>query len=91
RLLQTKGEIARAEIRTEGDRNAFDDVSKLVKQEMVRFDLNRVRDFQAAVETYLTSLIDTQEEVVMLWDAYLTSLRNTGYPPSSSETGGPSM
>ncbi|KAJ1958132.1 Vacuolar protein sorting-associated protein vps5 [Dipsacomyces acuminosporus] len=82
RMAQLKGEIARAEIRTEGNRNAFDDVSQILKQEMARFDANRVRDFQAAVESYLMSLIDTQEEIVMLWEAYLTSLRNSEHGPN---------
>ncbi|KAJ1752768.1 Vacuolar protein sorting-associated protein vps5 [Coemansia sp. RSA 1821] len=75
RLTQLKGEIARAEIRTETSRNAFDDVSQLLKQEVMRFDVARVRDFQAAIEKYLTSLIETQEEIVVLWETYLASLR----------------
>ncbi|KAJ2481300.1 Vacuolar protein sorting-associated protein vps5 [Coemansia sp. RSA 2131] len=75
RLAQLKGEIARAEIRTETSRNAFDDVSLLLKHEVVRFDAARVRDFQATIETYLASLIGTQEEIVVLWEAYLASLR----------------
>ncbi|KAI8326087.1 Vps5-domain-containing protein [Martensiomyces pterosporus] len=86
RMAQLKGEIARAEIRTEGNRNAFDDVSQILKHEMARFDANRVRDFQAAVESYLMSLIDTQEEIVMLWEAYLTSVRNSEHGHSE---GGP--
>ncbi|KAJ2054735.1 Vacuolar protein sorting-associated protein vps5 [Coemansia sp. S155-1] len=77
RLSQLKAEIARAEIRTEGNRNAFDDVSLILKHEVARFDASRVRDFQAAIEAYLASLIDTQEEIVTLWEAYLVSLRNT--------------
>ncbi|KAJ2028471.1 Vacuolar protein sorting-associated protein vps5, partial [Coemansia sp. S2] len=64
-------------IRTEGNRNAFDDVSLILKHEVARFDASRVRDFQAAIEAYLASLIDTQEEIVTLWEAYLVSLRNT--------------
>ncbi|KAJ1736503.1 Vacuolar protein sorting-associated protein vps5 [Coemansia sp. Benny D160-2] len=76
RITQLKGEIARAEIRTEGCRNEFDDVSQIIKQEIARFDIGRVRDFQAAIETYLTSLIETQEEIVVLWESYLASLRN---------------
>ncbi|KAJ1667383.1 Vacuolar protein sorting-associated protein vps5 [Coemansia sp. RSA 1813] len=76
RITQLKGEIARAEIRTEGSRNEFDDVSQIIKQEVTRFDTGRVRDFQATVESYLTSLIETQEEIVVLWESYLASLRN---------------
>ncbi|KAJ2791952.1 Vacuolar protein sorting-associated protein vps5, partial [Coemansia guatemalensis] len=76
RIAQLKGEIARAEMRTEASRNAFDDVSQILKQELVRFDGGRVRDFQAAIESYLTSLVDTQEEIVVLWESYLASLRN---------------
>ncbi|KAJ1994588.1 Vacuolar protein sorting-associated protein vps5 [Coemansia spiralis] len=76
RITQLKGEIARTEIRTENSRNEHDDVSIILKQEMARFDMGRVRDFQAAIESYLTSLIETQEETVVLWESYLSSLRN---------------
>ncbi|KAJ2401640.1 Vacuolar protein sorting-associated protein vps5 [Coemansia sp. RSA 2559] len=77
RIAQLKGEIARAEIRTEGSRNEYDDVSQIIKQEVARFDVGRVRDFQAAIESYLTSLIETQEDIVVLWETYLASLRNS--------------
>ncbi|KAJ1895340.1 Vacuolar protein sorting-associated protein vps5 [Kickxella alabastrina] len=77
RMSQLKGEIARSEIRTESSRNAFDDVSLILRREMARFDVGRVRDFQATIESYLVSLIETQEEIVLLWEAYLTSLANT--------------
>ncbi|KAJ2784466.1 Vacuolar protein sorting-associated protein vps5 [Coemansia javaensis] len=77
RVSQLRAEITRAEMRTEASRNAFDDVSQLLRHELARFDAARVRDFQAAIESYLASLIDTQEEIVTLWDAYLTSLHNT--------------
>ncbi|KAJ1813448.1 Vacuolar protein sorting-associated protein vps5 [Coemansia sp. RSA 2598] len=76
RILQLKAEIARAEIKTEASRNAFDDVSLILKREVARFDICRVRDFQAAIEAYLLSLIETQEEIVDLWESYLASLAN---------------
>ncbi|KAJ2597085.1 Vacuolar protein sorting-associated protein vps5 [Coemansia sp. RSA 1721] len=74
RILQLKAEIARAEIKTEAGRNAFDDVSLILKREIARFDVCRVRDFQTAIEAYLLSLIETQEEIVSLWETYLASL-----------------
>ncbi|KAJ1852226.1 Vacuolar protein sorting-associated protein vps5 [Coemansia sp. RSA 2703] len=77
RITQLKSDIARAEIRTESSRNAFDDVSLILKREMARFDVCRVRDFQAAIEAYLASLIETQEEIVTLWETYLASLATT--------------
>ncbi|KAJ2160164.1 Vacuolar protein sorting-associated protein vps5 [Coemansia sp. RSA 552] len=73
RIAQLRGDIARAEMRTEAARNAFDDVTLLLKQEMARFDGARVRDFQAAIEAHLAALIATQEEVVELWEGYLAS------------------
>ncbi|KAJ2858391.1 Vacuolar protein sorting-associated protein vps5 [Coemansia erecta] len=76
RILQLKAEIARAEIKTEASRNAFDDVSLILKREVARFDICRVRDFQASIDAYLLSLIETQEEIVALWESYLASLAN---------------
>lgn len=88
RLAQLKSEIARAEIRTETSRNAYDDVSLLLKQEMARFDNSRVYDFQTTIESYLNSVITTQEEIVTLWENYLISLRSNGNSNSSSNESG---
>ncbi|GAA6048267.1 hypothetical protein JCM3770_006512 [Rhodotorula araucariae] len=51
-------------------RHDFDDVSKLTKAEMVRFDKEKVDDFKKALEDYADSLAARQREVVETWQQY---------------------
>ena len=44
-------------------RHDFDDVSKLTKAEMARFDRDKVDDFKKALEDYADSLAERQREV----------------------------
>ncbi|BGP48060.1 Vacuolar protein sorting-associated protein vps5 [Rhodotorula kratochvilovae] len=51
-------------------RHDFDDVSKLTKAEMARFDKEKVDDFKKALEDYADSLAARQREVVETWQQY---------------------
>ncbi|GAA5861846.1 hypothetical protein JCM3774_001324 [Rhodotorula dairenensis] len=51
-------------------RHDFDDVSKLTKAEMARFDRDKVDDFKRALEDYADSLAERQREVVRIWQQY---------------------
>ncbi|TKA55129.1 hypothetical protein B0A53_02099 [Rhodotorula sp. CCFEE 5036] len=51
-------------------RHDFDDVSKLTKAEMARFDRDKVDDFKKALEDYADSLAERQREVVRIWQQY---------------------
>jgi hypothetical protein len=46
-------------------RHDFDDVSKLTKAEMARFDRDKVDDFKKALEDYADSLAERQREVCL--------------------------
>lgn len=51
-------------------RHDFDDVSKLTKAEMARFDRDKVDDFKKALEDYADSMAERQREVVRIWQQY---------------------
>ncbi|GAA6002156.1 uncharacterized protein JCM10292_000783 [Rhodotorula paludigena] len=51
-------------------RHDFEDVSKLTKAEMARFDKEKVEDFKRALEEYADSLAARQREVVQGWQDY---------------------
>ncbi|GAA5893727.1 hypothetical protein JCM5296_001118 [Sporobolomyces johnsonii] len=51
-------------------RHDFEDVSKLTKAEMARFDKEKVDDFKKALEDYADSLAMRQREVVAAWQHY---------------------
>ncbi|KAK4700994.1 hypothetical protein P7C70_g5249, partial [Phenoliferia sp. Uapishka_3] len=54
----------------------FEDVSKLTKAEMARFDKEKVEDFKKAVEEYADGLVLRQREVVFLWTDLVEELQN---------------
>ena len=59
-----------AERRALDAKSDFEDVSKLTKAEMARFDKEKVDDFKRAVEDYAEGLARRQREVVNVWQAY---------------------
>ncbi|GAA5963118.1 hypothetical protein JCM3765_001776 [Sporobolomyces pararoseus] len=62
--------LADAERKMLDARHDFEDVSKLTKAEMARFDKEKVDDFKKALEEYTDSLALRQREVVAGWQHY---------------------
>ncbi|CAG8597622.1 3663_t:CDS:10, partial [Cetraspora pellucida] len=55
-------QIAESEHRVEDCKHEFEDVSKLIKAELDRFDKEKVEDFKNSVEAFLESMVKTQKE-----------------------------
>ncbi|CAG8748896.1 8123_t:CDS:2, partial [Racocetra fulgida] len=55
-------QIAESEHRVEDCKHEFEDVSKLIKAELDRFDKEKVEDFKNSVEAFLESMVQTQKE-----------------------------
>lgn len=47
----------------EASRKEFEDISKLIKSELDRFDKEKVEDFKVGVESFLESIIENQKQV----------------------------
>jgi len=52
-----------AEHRVEDCKHEFEDVSKLIKAELDRFDKEKVEDLKTGIETLLESTVQTQKKV----------------------------
>ncbi|CAG8562487.1 12790_t:CDS:10 [Dentiscutata heterogama] len=63
-------QIAESEHRVEDCKHEFEDVSKLIKAELDRFDKEKVEDFKNSVEAFLESMVQTQKEIINLWESY---------------------
>jgi sorting nexin-1/2 len=48
----------------------FQDISKLIKNELDRFDREKVEDFRDSVEQFLRSMIEHQKQIIALWETY---------------------
>ncbi|KAI8612382.1 Vps5 C terminal like-domain-containing protein [Chytriomyces sp. MP71] len=51
-------------------RNNLRDVTQLVHKELTRYDKERISDFTASVQTVLRSFLETQKQVIAMWESY---------------------
>lgn len=49
----------------------FDKISKSIKAEVEKFEIVRIHDFKSNIIKYLESLLDTQQQIIKHWEAFL--------------------
>lgn len=63
RLNQVSAEVNDAERKVHQARLLFEDMGRLMRGELERFEKEKVEDFKSGVETYLESAVEAQKEV----------------------------
>ncbi len=63
RLTQMNGELADSERKVHQAKLLFEDMGRLMRLELERFEREKVEDFKSAVETFLESAVEAQKEV----------------------------
>ena len=63
RLNQLSADVADAERRVHQARLLFEDMGRLMRAELDRFEKEKIEDFKSGVETYLESAVEAQKEV----------------------------
>jgi len=63
RLNQMSAEVAESERRVQQAKVLFDDMGRLMRTELDRFEKEKVEDFKSGVETFLESAVEAQKEV----------------------------
>ncbi|KAL8300244.1 hypothetical protein RB593_009880 [Gaeumannomyces tritici] len=63
RLNQVGAEVADAERKVHQARLLFEDMGRLMRSELDRFEREKVEDFKSGVETFLESAVEAQKEV----------------------------
>lgn len=66
RLTQIGAELADAERKVHQARILFEDMGRLMRTELDRFEKEKVEDFKSGVETFLESAVEAQKEVSLL-------------------------
>nr|XP_013811718.1 PREDICTED: sorting nexin-2-like [Apteryx mantelli mantelli] len=49
----------------------FEQISKTIRKEVGRFERERVKDFKTVIIKYLESLVQTQQQLIKYWEAFL--------------------
>ncbi len=66
RLSQLGADVGDAERRVNQARLLFDDMGRLLRSELDRFEREKVEDFKSGLETFLESAVEAQKEVCSL-------------------------
>lgn len=74
KLSQLSADVADAERRVHQARLLFEDMGRLMRAELERFEREKVEDFKSGVETYLESAVEAQKELIEIWETYLMQL-----------------
>ncbi|RHZ74717.1 hypothetical protein CDV55_109031 [Aspergillus turcosus] len=49
-------------------------MGRLMRNELQRFEKEKVEDFKSGVETFLESAVEAQKELIELWETFLLQL-----------------
>lgn len=71
KLEQAKAEISEWETNVQKGQAEFEQISKIIRKEVERFEKQRVEDFKSALISYLESLMDDQQELIQYWETFL--------------------
>uniref|UniRef100_A0AAY5E8J8 Sorting nexin-2 n=1 Tax=Electrophorus electricus TaxID=8005 RepID=A0AAY5E8J8_ELEEL len=71
KLQQAKDEIKEWETKVQQGERDFEQISKNIRQEVGRFEKQRVKDFKVVIIKYLESLVHTQQQLIKYWEAFL--------------------
>ncbi|KAK3720174.1 Vacuolar protein sorting-associated protein vps5 [Vermiconidia calcicola] len=74
RLTQMQADVADQERRVHSARLLFEDMGRLMRSELERFEREKVEDFKSGVETFLEGAVEAQKELIELWETYLLQL-----------------
>ncbi|KAF7726091.1 Vacuolar protein sorting-associated protein 5 [Apophysomyces ossiformis] len=70
RLTAVQQEINEMTTRVDDQRREFEDISHLIKNELDRFDKEKVEDFRDSVEQFLCSMVEHQKQVIAVWEEF---------------------
>lgn len=65
RLTQLQAEVADSERKVHQARLLFEDMGRLMRSELERFEREKVEDFKSGVETYLETAVEAQKQVII--------------------------
>lgn len=63
-------DIAEYEARVQRGQEEFEKISKNIKKDVEKFELDRVKEFQANMMKYLESLLESQKKLIEYWEGF---------------------
>ncbi|KAG0173501.1 Vacuolar protein sorting-associated protein 5 [Apophysomyces sp. BC1021] len=70
KLTTVHQEINEMTLRVDDLQKEYEDISQLIRNELDRFDKEKVEDFRDSVEQFLCSMVEHQKQVIAVWENY---------------------
>ncbi|KAK5089301.1 Vacuolar protein sorting-associated protein vps5 [Exophiala xenobiotica] len=74
KLNEVSASVSDAEKRAHQARLLFEDMGRLMRNELERFEREKVEDFKSGVETFLEGAVEAQKELIELWETFLLQM-----------------
>ncbi|KIW65154.1 hypothetical protein PV04_07435 [Phialophora macrospora] len=74
KLNEVGASVSDAEKRAHQARLLFEDMGRLMRGELERFEREKVEDFKSGVETFLEGAVEAQKELIELWETFLLQM-----------------
>ncbi|KAF8327186.1 Vps5 C terminal like-domain-containing protein [Cantharellus anzutake] len=69
-MVPLQREIEQVELKAQEARTKFEEVTRLCKAEVDRFERERINDFKISLERFLDGMLRRQNEIIDSWDGY---------------------
>ncbi|XP_055556186.1 sorting nexin-2-like isoform X3 [Falco biarmicus] len=76
KLQQAKDDIKEWKTKVQQGEKDFEHISKTIREEVQRFERERVKDFKTVIIKYLESLVQTQQQLIKYWEAFLPEAKS---------------
>ncbi|KAK6643716.1 hypothetical protein RUM43_005226 [Polyplax serrata] len=71
KIAQAADEVTEWVTKVGRGQEEFDNISEMIKKEMERFEINRVKDFKNVIIQYLETIMNHQQEIIKHWEGFL--------------------
>ncbi|KAK0178264.1 hypothetical protein PV328_002231 [Microctonus aethiopoides] len=78
KTTQAATEVIEWESKVERGQEEFDNISKMIKKEVERFEILRVEDFKKQLTEYLETMLQHQNHLIKHWESFLPEARAVG-------------
>lgn len=73
KIADLQKDILRDEVEAEVLKNCFEEIHGIFVNELTNFDLIKIQDFKVTIEQFLMNMIQSQHQIIELWQSLLKS------------------
>lgn len=76
KAVQAAEEVNEWKAKVDRGQQEFEDISRNIRVELEKFELNRVQEFKNNIVKYMESLLETQQQLIKHWESFLPDAKS---------------